>query len=310
MSTLPAATGSSRQISAPRYGCLSVIMPFCDDLTVLIRDLVGPFAEFAAAESADDDLVARWHETVVEPHAELYSNIESWLDPADAGRMLPGLVHRRADLLRSRRRAHRAVHRAYSLLRQALPDAGPIDAVVLVGLGRANGWATPVNGRPTLFLAVERLPEPGYDVVLALHELVHAEHLRRTSPDWPDSRVDADLFREGLAVHATARLMPEVGASGHLWFAPGYHEWITRCRSLEAVLRRRALEDLRRSDVSSLWFSGAADRDGDQPGRCGYWLGYSLVDRITAGTSLAAAMSWSLPEVSSLLQQLLEDSAA
>ena len=29
-------------------------------------------------------------------------------------------------------------------------------------------------------MAVDRLPEPGFDVVLALHEMLHAEHPRRT----------------------------------------------------------------------------------------------------------------------------------
>jgi hypothetical protein len=286
-----------------------MVMRRCDDVTVRIRDLVEPFTEFAAVET-NDDLVARWQKMIVEPHAELYRAIEPWLDPADAGRKLPELIHHHAHLLRQGQRAHEAVHRAYTLLRQALPDAGPIDAVVLVGLGQANGWATSVNGRPTLFLAVDRLPEPGYDVVLALHEMVHAEHLRRTTHDWPDSRVDADLFREGLAVHVTALLMPEPGASGRLWFAPGYDGWIARCRQLETPLQRRALADLRRSDVSNLWFSGAADRDGDLPGRCGYWLGENLVDRLMAHSSLDAAMSWSLPGVSSRLQHLLEEPTA
>jgi hypothetical protein len=50
----------------------------------------------------------------------------------------------------------------------------------------------------------------------------------------------AELFREELAVHVTALLMPETEASGRLWFAPGHDWWIRRCRQLETSLQRRA----------------------------------------------------------------------
>jgi hypothetical protein len=126
----------------------------------MIQDLVAPFAAFAD-EKPGDDMTVRWQNRVVEPHAEIYRAIEPWMGVADAGRRLPELVQSRDALLRRARRAQEAAHRAHSLLRQALPDAGRINAVVLVGLGQANGWATLVNGTPTLFLAVDRLPEPG-----------------------------------------------------------------------------------------------------------------------------------------------------
>ncbi|MEU4220580.1 hypothetical protein [Actinoplanes sp. NPDC026623] len=272
---------------------------------MLIQDLVTPFAEFAAADPGAD-LVSRWHAQVVEPYAGLYRAIEPWLDPADAPRSLPALVGRRAELPSRARRAGDAVRAAGELLRGALPDAGRVDTVLLVGMGAANGWVTRVNGEPTLFLAVDQLPEPGFDVVLALHEMIHAEHQRRAAYDWPGSRFDADLFREGLAVSATTRLLPEIDGSGHLWFAAGRQGWIGRCRAAETALRRRALADLTREDVSDLWFSGAADRDGELPGRCGYWLGGDLVGRLTAGVPLETAMRWPLADVSHRLRRVLE----
>jgi hypothetical protein len=166
--------------------------------------------------------------------------------------------------------------------------------------------AEEINLSAVAVLAVEQLPEPGFDVVLALHEMLHAEHQRRAAHDWPSSRVDADLFREGLAVHVTARLLPEIGASGQLWFAADQQGWIKRCRTMEETLRRRALSELHREDVSGLWFSGAADRDGELPGRCGYWLGWDLLDRMLARTPMETAMEWPLAEVSRRLRRLLE----
>src|SRR5690348_6135357 len=141
-----------------------------------IKNLVAAFAELEADQPVAG-LVAQWRATVVEPDAAVYRAVEPWLDPAHAVNALPELVSRGPELLRRTSRAEQAVRKAHTLLRHALPDAGPINAVLIVGLGGANGWATHVDGEPTLFLAVDRLPEPGFDVVLALHEMLHTEHL-------------------------------------------------------------------------------------------------------------------------------------
>jgi hypothetical protein len=214
---------------------------------VIVDDLVVDFAEFAA-EVPRADVVTGWRERVVEPRADLYRAVEPWLDPADAPANLPALLGRRQELLVRGRRAQVAIREAHAVLTAALPDAGPIDAVVLVGLGGANGWATTIDGRPTLFMAVDRLPDPGYDVVLALHEMIHAEHQYLAAHDWPAHTLDANLVREGLAVHATARLMPTISASGHLWFAPGMQQWIERCHATRAFLRQRIFSEWDRDD--------------------------------------------------------------
>jgi hypothetical protein len=274
---------------------------------VVIDDLVVEFAEFAA-QAPGGDAVAGWRERVVEPRADLYRAIEPWLDPADAPANLPALLGRRQELLASSRRAQVAIREAHAVLTAAVPDAGPIQAVVLVGLGQANGWATTIDGTPTLFMAVDRLPDPGYDIVLALHEMIHAEHQRRAARDWPAHPLTANLFREGLAVHATASLLPTMNASGHLWFAPGMQQWIDRCHAMRAVLRQRLLSewDSDGPAAESQWFSGAADRAGDLPGRCGYWLGWDLMNSVLTQVPLGTAMTWSLAEASDRLRRHLE----
>lgn len=235
-----------------------------------VHNLVPSFATLTAG-----DLVTRWHDQVVRQHAAIYGAVTPWIDPAHAAVALPGLAGRGEFLLAEADRAQRAIDQAVDLLRAVLPGLGPIDAVVLVGLGRANGWVAAIDGTPALFLAAELLPAPGYDVLLALHELIHLVHRQRAARTWPDDLMAADLFQEGLAVHATSLLLPETGPSGHLWFAPGFEEWIERCR--RAGLAARALAELDRTDVGDRWFSGGADRPGEVPGRAGYWLGARLV---------------------------------
>ncbi|PWU61890.1 hypothetical protein DLE60_03265 [Micromonospora globispora] len=271
---------------------------------MMVRDLVTSFEEFAAHESPGD-LETRWHRQIVQPNSEIFTAVQSWIDPAEAETRLPELVDRRTELTTRSKRARVALQRAAILLTSVVATERPINAVVLVGLGGANGWAAPVDGEPTLFLAAELLPDPPFDVLLALHEMIHLVHLRRTAQDWPHERLDADLFREGLAVHATARLMPEVSPSGHLWFRPGEDAWIDRCHDMQATLRAQALQDLERTDIWHEWFSGTADRAGELPGRCGYWLGWKLLDDLVGEGPLDIAMHWSMAEASAHLRQAL-----
>ncbi|MER7334726.1 MULTISPECIES: hypothetical protein [unclassified Micromonospora] len=269
-----------------------------------VLDLVAAFDSFAGRGHVDG-LVDRWRREVVEPNAEIFAAVEPWVDPRAAPDRLPGLVARRAELRAAAQRAKAAVQEAATLLTEQVGIDRPIQAVVMVGLGQANGWVGSVRDEPTLFLGVEHMPEPPFDVVLALHELVHLLHMRRSAHDWPFDRVDADLFREGLAVHATARLLPGVSPSGHLWFRADAKAWIDRCAGMAATLRRRALQELDRTDVSGRWFSGAVDRPGELPGRCGYWLGWQLLDQILGSEPIEAALGWSLPEAAAHLRTAL-----
>lgn len=271
---------------------------------VSVLDLVANFHDFAGRRH-EDDLVNQWRREVVTPNAEIFAAVESWVDPDVAPDRLPGLVARRTQLRAAAERAAFAVQEATKLLTEQLSLDHPIHAVVMVGLGKANGWVAPVRGEPTLFIGVEQMPEPPFDIVLALHELVHLVHMLRSTHDWPADRVDADLFREGLAVHATARLLPEIPPSGHLWFSANAQAWIDRCAGMAATLRSRALQELDRTDLSGQWFSGAIDRPGELPGRCAYWLGWQLLDQILGPEPIEAALGWSLPEAAAHLRTAL-----
>jgi hypothetical protein len=135
--------------------------------------------------------VEQWRRRVVDSHAAIFRAVTRWVDPAQAAASLPNLIGRRLELAAGVDRAFAAVARARRVLVSFVQPAGPIPAVVLVGLGGANGWVASVRGAPTLFVAVERLPEPGLDVVLALHEMIHLVHLQRAAGDRPVERVDA-----------------------------------------------------------------------------------------------------------------------
>jgi hypothetical protein len=50
----------------------------------------------------------------------------------------------------------------------------------------------------------------------------------------------------------------------------------------------------------------ATDGDGDLPGRCGYWLGWDLMNSVLTQVPLGTAMTWPLVEASGRLQRQLE----
>ncbi len=111
--------------------------------------------------------------------------------------------------------------------------------------------------------------------------------------------------RSSSPTRATGRLRPGVSPRGHLGFSGDAQAWIDRCAAMAATLRSRALHELDRTDVSEQWFSGAVDRRGALPGRCGYWLGRQLLDQIIGSEPIETALGWSLPEAAARLRAAL-----
>lgn len=269
---------------------------------------VKTFVDWANQEHSDNalDLANDWRTEVRAPFHAIYAAVDTWVPSDVAADALPDVLSGSETLLSAAERAHRAVAAAHARLAEVLTPEPEVQAVLLVGLGKANGWVAAVEDEPTLFLAVERLPDPPYDVVLALHELTHLVHLQRAANGWPSARVDADLFREGLAVHATTTLMPDIDRSGHLWFRKGEGAWIRRCEQLATALRGRALDDLHRTDQSEIWFSPDPP-EAHLPPRCGYWLGWDCLHRLAkdAEVTLSELSSWPLDRVSLALEDVL-----
>jgi hypothetical protein len=105
-------------------------------------------------------------------------------------------------------------------------DAAHLDlqAVVMVGLGTSNGWVSEFRGRPTLFLAVEQIPDTAFPRILAVHELAHAVQL-------PE--------------------VPEYGLAEHLWFGGGYDDWLAECLRALPAAQAAILADLESEDDDS-----------------------------------------------------------
>jgi hypothetical protein len=303
---------ASRSLDLPtrRCRCIDADSGFgAYDVPVLdVEDLVTPFLAFAdrARTSPPADLRVAWQTEIVEPHRDLFDSIADWVPPERADAALPVLIEEAGSWGDALATAAAAAREAERVLAGAVDIGETVPVTVLVGVGAANGWAAPVDGVPRLFLAVERLPGAPYDVVLALHELVHLLHLRSGARSWSQDRVDALLFHEGLATHVTMSLIPGISASGHLWCDEDHGTWLSACAEREPTLRRELLATLETTNCDP-WFSAAPQQSTDIPVRAGYWLGARLIGELARTTSLRDLLDLDLTTATMHLRRMLED---
>jgi hypothetical protein len=184
----------------------------------------------------------------------------------------------------ARVRAHGLVAAAADRLADALGLVGGVPYVVMFGTGDSNGWVTVFEGQPTLFLAVELLPDAPYDEVLIVHELVHVAHQSHASYDDEDASVGEMLLQEGIATALSARLRPGLAPDDYLWFGrPGVSRWRASCldvwdrcvSDIVSLAGSREVADVRR------FFSGSEISVTDGvPGRAGYLIGALGVEQL------------------------------
>jgi hypothetical protein len=207
-------------------------------------------------------------------------------------------------------RAHRVVSASCDRLASHVTLEGQLRYVVMIGVGDSNGWVITFDERPTLFLAVELLPDAPYDEILVLHELVHVAHQEQASFDDDDSSVADVLLQEGLATALSARLRPGFDHDDYLWFGrPDVSQWRRAClgawghivRELLAAADSRKVDDLRR------FFTGSENSAVDGvPGRAGYLVGMLGVEQLLHSVPAERLLGQPLGSVTPLLLAAIE----
>ena len=164
-----------------------------------------------------------------------------------------------------------------------------LPAVLMVGMGSANGWVSVLEGRPTFFVDVAMLPAFPFDGLLALHEGVHVVHWSRQRPSARRS-VAEELLGEGMAVWATRAVRGDLSDSAHLWVDDDHQWWVDRCAAMAEDLVGRCSDHLGQvaEDVDRAMFSFG---EGGLPDRYGYWVGLHVIDHLLGqGWTLASLM--------------------
>lgn len=181
-------------------------------------------------------------------------------------------------------------------------DGLDLRIVLLVGMYWADGWVAEVEGVPTCFLAMEYLTpatEPRVSLLLA-HETAHIAHAACLGHAWQElETVGQHLFLEGLAIVASAHLVPDEHPATYAWLGlprtpRGLDpvDWLADCEQSWPLVRAQLQRDLGSTDpaVFGRYFLQAPS---SMPERVGYYAGYRLVSAFAQQHTVAELARWS-----------------
>lgn len=256
-----------------------------------VTSTVGAYVGLGTANACE----STWIEEYERHHREIFASYYSSWGDVSARPSAAASVSDLAPVIGAREgRARMLVEQAEVALRgRGLLDGQAVEAVLLVGVGSSNGWVTELNGLPTLFLALEVLPDPPFDEVLVAHEMTHLAHEQLRLPLWRET-VGTRLFAEGLAGSISKRVVPGLSLDAYLWWDDQHAEWLDECarHSSEIVTALRADLELEESHREDQYFSARPELAQDWPARSGYWCGLVAVDHLLETHRETELLAW------------------
>ncbi|GAB4050490.1 hypothetical protein [Catellatospora paridis] len=277
-------------------------------MPTLVRDLVPAFLDFwAQAADAPPDRQLRLWRGYIARHPEVVADVIR-----GGGEPDPGPALARYPELIDRIRANGALaagwfEQAARLVAPALQaEELTVPCVSMVGLARSNGWVSEVDGRPTLFMAVEQLPHDTAARILAAHEMAHAIQLPMPATPWPEEGpLGHGIFAEGFATLLTTELLPEYGPAEHLWFGPGHEDWLAECEQVLPAARAEILAclDATDRDVQRRYLNMHAGYH--LPDRIGYLVGVRALEQLRKAYTWPQLARWDTDRAMAELRRVL-----
>jgi hypothetical protein len=265
-------------------------------MPVVVRDLVPAFLDFwkEAGRVPVARQVELWREYVAQ-NPDVVNDVTRRGDdpePTEAFSRYPALLER---ITTNAPLANRWITEAADLVSPALQaDHLNVPCVSLVGLARSNGWVSRVDGRHTLFIAIEQVPDEVCAQILSTHEMAHALQLPLSETPWPENGpLGHGIYTEGFATALTAELMPSFGLAEHLWFGPGYDDWLAECERLLSAARAEIVQFLDSADRQIKRRYLLLSSDYHLPQRIGYLVGARAVQELRLTYSWPELARWS-----------------
>ena len=150
-----------------------------------------------------------------------------------------------------------------------------------------RGKAVDVGQKVVLALGLELFKDYGSKAdqqikITLAHELFHLYHFQSFSPSGGLYR---SLWTEGLAVYASAVVVPNLRRSSYLGFSG---QKMDRCHELLPRLAADLKKNLGRSDnrLQRIYF-GAEENDTQVPPEAGYYVGLLIIENLVKSHSLA-----------------------
>ena len=211
---------------------------------------------------------------------------------------------------------HGIIPKAMKLF-EARDEEIDLDIVIMVGAYGADGFTTDLQGKPTVFFAVEVLSE--YEIertqVLIAHELchgIHGELLRNAHPEiisvmdkkefqgW----IAKGAFMEGLAICGSKKLLPGFGEHLYLFYSREQGDW---CQKNRKKLIELILNDLGKRDGSAFdrYFWSNKSKTDLPYTRTGYYVGYLAIEHLLKQYSLKTLAELGPEEYPKLIRMAL-----
>jgi hypothetical protein len=258
--------------------------------------LTSTLPEYLALATIADDAEREvaWVEEYEAAHPEVFEvYYRAWGLPGKRGqaardvrRLAPGMA-----AVEARARALADETETYFRSEGMIDD--DLDVVLLVGARTSDGWVTGLDGRATLFLALEFLADPPFDAILLSHEAFHVAHARYGAESWPEN-CGSSLFQEGFAVAVTRELHPGLPDSAYLWFDDQHGDWVDACATAARRIARRALTNLDTSygELRVRALFTVQEDEKELPPRSGYWLGDHVLRRLMGTHGIRELLTW------------------
>lgn len=178
--------------------------------------------------------------------------------------------------------------------------------VVMVGLNRANAFATPFNNG-TVFYFLEKIGEPKYVEMLLIHEITHLFHRAQIKENNFHYTVAYSILAEGLAVFNSEYLCPGFRPSEYICSTYGMDYWIEQCNSILKELKPILLDELGKSDeyIKKYFYGDNLIKDGI-PTRIGYWIGYNVVKDLNNTYALPEIILWDAERIEKEVKSSIE----
>jgi hypothetical protein len=166
---------------------------------------VPAFIEFwtRAAELPRSEQEALWH-GYVRRHPDVVNELtRAGISQIDAGQALATYPRLLPRIVANAGRASGWLDEAAAAVLPLLEaDDREVTCKIIIGLARSNGWVTMLDGSPTIFIAIEQIPNHDAARILTAHEMAHA-------CQWPEDGAggrDERLGRTGAPRWATGSL--------------------------------------------------------------------------------------------------------
>jgi Predicted Zn-dependent protease (DUF2268) len=276
------------------------------------------FAFWERAEGrACDEKVDLWHTLYEDRHRDIFDVYYGAYGRSDRlGDALDRFPHAVPIMRAAMSTAEECIARTVPRAAQLFADPeGDVPYVLMVGLFQSDAWATSLRGQPTSFLTLEHVASPRQLEITVAHEAAHTLHHRSALPplhDWVHGGSVAEgLFSEGLAVLASARLVPGATDAEYLNnHGPDGPAWLAACARQWGEIRQRLLGEIEQVDPAHFRAYFAANKataaQAELPVRAGYVAGYYILRALNRQHTVAEMARWPVTRIVAEVQEVLE----